>query len=337
MASGSTRGWLPVDLDFDPEPAVVTNAVVRWMEFGSRPLSEPFFSHTLAKMHETIPPVAQIDTSLEAMLRMSDCLPPVRPSGFIFHVSHCGSTLLANVLKTAPSTVVASEAAPFVRLARWYPETDQSYLRRRWVSMRKLLFDSLCRLYAHYRNGDAERLVIKFSSLSLFGMKCLRESFPETPCVVLVRDPIDVLVSSLGEAGWLVEKKEPARVAELYGWTDPPRPIDEMSDEEYCARLLGRHLEAALNAVDDRCKIIDYEDLNRERMGEIAAFFGLELAQHQEDPERLFRTYSKDPAHAMPFRDDRARKQHSATPVVRAAAQQWAMPSYVELRGRGAL
>ena len=332
MPQPLTQGWLPIDIEFDPEPAVITSASVRWMEFGDRRFEEPFFRQTLTAMLETVPPPTLIDDSLDAMLRMSSRLPPVLPAGFIFHISHCGSTLLANALKLAPPAVVASEPMPFMRLARWYPETSQPYLRQRWFGTRHAAFDSLVRLYSHYRTGASERLVVKFPSMCLFGMKFVRQAFPEVPCVLLVRDPIEVLMSALRGDGWLADKKEPANVAQLYGWTDPPRPFEEMSDEEYCARLLGRHLEAALDAVDDRCRVIDYEDLNHRRIRDIAAFFGLELSG---DHRKLFQTYSKDPAGSMPFCDDRTQKRRLASQIARSMAQQWAMRPYIDLRGKG--
>ncbi len=331
----ATLGWLPIDIEFDPEPAVVTSAAVRWIEFGETPLAEPFFHQTVENLRQAAPAATELDTSLEAMLRMSDRLPAAAPAGFIFHVSHCGSTLVANALKSATGTVVAAEAGPFVRLARWYPEAASPYLRERWHSTRRRLFDSLFRLFAHYRTGEPERLVVKFCSLNLFDMQFVRQCWPQTPCVVLVRDPLAVLVSTLHERGWLAHKDQPELVRMLYGWRDLPQPPSEMPDEEYCARLLGRHMAAAIESIDDRCKVIDYEDLNPKRIREIAAFFGLELPAAEGSLDGVFRTYSKDPANVLPFRDDRAAKRRLASRAAGAAAHRWAMPAYIELRARG--
>ena len=35
--------------------------------------------------------------------------PALEPSGFVFHLSRCGSTLIANSLQTAPKALVLSE------------------------------------------------------------------------------------------------------------------------------------------------------------------------------------------------------------------------------------
>lgn len=326
-----TKGWLPLDFEFDPEPAVVTSAVVRWMEFGSTPLAEPFFQHTIEKLRNASPAAVEVDTSLEAMLAWSERLPAVRPAGFIFHISHCGSTLLANGLKNAPGGVVASEAGAFVRLARWYPDAPSRYLQKRWQSTRRRLFDSLFRLFAHYRSGQSERLVIKFCSLNLFGMRFVRECWPEVPCIVLIREPAEVLVSTLNEKGWLAYKTTD-QVRELYGWCDPPTPPEEMPDDEYCARLLARHLEVALESIDDGCEVIDYEDLTSKRIRAIARTFGLDLPEAFE--RRIFRTYAKDPFHSLLYQDDRAEKRRRAELGAKAAAERWAQAAYLELRAR---
>ncbi len=331
MRTLPTAGWLPLDFEFDPDPALVPGGAVRWMEFGAEPLAEPFFHQTVEKLRNASPAAAELDTSIEAMLAWSERLPPVRPAGFIFHVSHCGSTLVANALKNAPGALVAAEAGAFVRLARWYPEASSPYLRARWGDARRRLFEALFRLFACYRTGQPEKLVIKFCSLNLFAMRFVRQCWPETPCVVLIREPAEVLVSSLNERGWLAYKSA-AQVEDLYGWRNPPQPPEEMPDEEYCARLLSRHLEAALESADDGCQIIDYEELLPKRIRAIAAFFGLDLPEAFE--RRVFRTYSKDPFHLLQYQDDRAEKRRQAERGAKAAAQRWAQSAYLALRAR---
>ena len=78
-----------------------------------------------------------------------------------------GSTLIANALRGAANTLVAAEATPFVRLASYLPEPANRYLRARWDDTRRQLFENAFRFFAHYRTGEAERLVIKFASIDL--------------------------------------------------------------------------------------------------------------------------------------------------------------------------
>jgi hypothetical protein len=335
MAEFSAKGWLPVDIDLDPQPGVVSEAPVRWIEFGSAPLAEPFFGQTADNLRQASPPAREIETDLETLVRIAGRLPAIRPSGFIFHISHCGSTLTANALKTADSTVVASEPLPVVKFARRFADPPGAYLAERWNRTRRTVLDSLFRLLATYRTGEPERLVIKFTSVNTICMRLVRSFWPETPCVMLIRDPVEVMVSALGEPGWMRWKEQyPDLARESFNLADLPGSVKNMSGEEYCGRILGRLFESALAAVDKHCKVIDYEDLSPRRVRDIAEFFGIELPGG-EDLAPVFRVSAKDLRGSLPFQNDRVRKRALATSAINQAARQWALPGYSELRGSG--
>jgi hypothetical protein len=336
MADFSTDGWLPVEIELDPQPAIVSEAAVRWLQFGSTPLAEPFFSQTAEMLRSALHPAREIETNIETMLRMGRRLPSVRPAGLIFHVSHCGSTLLANALRLAPNTVVASEPYALVRLTRRYADPPSAYLKQRWEASRRAMLDGIIRLYAHYRTGQAEPVVVKFSSLNLMGMKVVRACWPEVPCVVLVRNPAEVLVTAAAsEHGWLKWKSDGKLAREVLAFTESPETVEAMGPEEYCARVLGKLLASALEAVDENCKVIDYEDLNRQRIRDVANFFGLALPDDGEAFDHVLSHYAKDPERRLSFQNDSARKRRMASAAMHEAAKRWAMPAYHALRGKG--
>lgn len=332
MSEALTRGWLPIDIEFDPVPALITEALVRWMEFGAEALEEPFFSQTVARLRLATPPPMELETSIEATLRIAGLLPAVQPAGFIFHVSHCGSTLLANALKTRRDVVVSSESIPLARLLRLYPQPPGRYLRERWAEKQRQLVDAMFRLLAHYRTGMAEKLVVKFPSFSLLTIEACRKHWPAVPCVILVREPVEVMASALAEKGWLALKDEPDAARALFGLGDVAESPQEMSPEEYCGRILGRHLEAALESIDENCRVVDYEDLNPACFREIGAFFGIDLPEEKRGLDRILAVYSKDPNQVRPFEQDTTRKRTLASPEAREAAQKWARSAYSELR-----
>jgi len=335
MAEFSTTGWLPVEIELDSQPAVVGEAPVRWLEFGSTPLAEPFFGQTAEKLRQAPRPAREIETNIATLIRISHRLPAVRPAGFIFHVSHCGSTLLSNALKIAPQTAVASEPPALVRLTRRYADPASAYLKAGWAVTQRTLMDSVFRLLAHYRTGETEQVVIKFASVNLMGMKMVRSCWPDTPCVVLVRNPSEVLVTALKGQGWMVWKPDGDLARELFGWTHLSPTAPEMPGEEYCARAMGQLLASALDAVDENCKVIDYEDLNRQRICDIASFFGLALPEDGKALDQIFSYHAKDPERRRPFQNDSARKRRLASGALHQAAQKWAMPAYAALRGKG--
>lgn len=323
-------GWLPIDLL--PAGAFVTNATVRWMEFGDAALAEPFFNQTVDRLRATKPPAREWETGLDALVREADCLPEVKPAGFIFHVSHCGSTLLANALRTAEGVQVVCESRFLTQVLLPVHVPTSDYMRERWSSRLRAVLGAFFSLFAHHPDGRAHRLVIKTASTSLLSMGLLRSLFPDTPCVVLIRDPAEVIVANMQiGGGWFASKEMPESAGRLFGFKEP---VAAMPVEEYAARVVGALMNAALASPVEGTMLVDYEDLNERRMREIASFFGLELPLGSERLEPVFGYYAKDPAQRQKFEDDRARKRDSVTPELRAASRRWAMPAYNDLRAR---
>ena len=122
MTELASSRWLPVALELDRFPAVVSDASLRWMEFDGSTFAEPFFEQTISRLRQSTPAVREIDTDLETLLRAGKTRPKVAPAGFIFHVSHCGSTLVANALKTAKGAVVVAEHPVVANLLLPHPE-----------------------------------------------------------------------------------------------------------------------------------------------------------------------------------------------------------------------
>jgi hypothetical protein len=331
MTLRPTTGWLPVDIGFDPQAVVVQEALVRWMEFGATPLADPFFDHTVDRLRTATPPAREIETDLDTMVRLTR-LNTIRPAGFIFHLSHCGSTLIANALKTCDRAVVVSESRAVTKLLRSRTQGLSPYLSERWDLTRRTLLNALFSLFAHYQRGEPQPLVLKFVSLDILSMSVMRSYWPKVPCIVVIRDPVEIMVTILKGRGWLTFKDHPNLAAEVFGWKDLPRSSKEMVPEEFCARVLNSLCASALQALDDKCKVLDYVDLRPNTAHEIAAFFGIDLPDEGRALELVFNSYAKDPEKTVRFRDDRERKQKLATVLVRSAANRWAMESYSELR-----
>src|SRR5215469_5390957 len=95
--------WTPFDIDLDSSsPSLV------WGNFGSRRFLEPFFDDTVGIWACSEPPPRIVTTGLEA-LALLDNAPSLSPSGLIFHISRCGSTLLARLLRCIRGCIVISE------------------------------------------------------------------------------------------------------------------------------------------------------------------------------------------------------------------------------------
>jgi len=326
LASVAER-WLPITVNFNP-----TMVSVQWMEFGSKTITEPFFQQTVRRLKTASPPAAERVTSLSTLIEAAEALPTVRPAGLIFHVSRCGSTLLANALRTADDVVLLSEARPVGAFFRPNVFKDSPFPSEGWADARRMLLDCISTLYAHSTGGPDPKLVIKCHAASVLQIALIRSVWPDVPFVVVVREPVDVIISNMAKAaGWLKSRKRPRISAFMFGWK--PDEIQGMSAEEFCARGIGRFCEAALNALGPYCRVIDYESLDAERMRAIAEFFGISLPPADAPRFRkAIDTYAKDPEGKRAFASDRERKRQEATDAVKLAAQRWAQGPYEALR-----
>ena len=324
----SARGWLPIEIGLDAESR---KAVVRWLEFGSAKLAEPFFAQTVERLRQASPPAKETRSNLETLLNIGETLSPVTPSGFIFHVSRCGSTLISNALKTSERAVVVSEAPPLAILL--HPDScafDSS--AESWDETRQALFRAQIALFAHYRSESAAPLVIKFPSWNILFWSTVRSYWPDVPGIVIIRDPVEVMTGNLSDGGWMEFKKSPALARRLFGWENAPRSVEEMPDAEFAGRVLRRFYTCAREMADQGYRIVDYRDIDVKQIQSTARFFKIEPPASPSPIEQILRVYSKDAGQVQPFQPDSLRKQKLATGLIRSSARQWATAAYRDLK-----
>lgn len=314
-------GWLPVDIGgSDP--------VIRWMNVGTAGLSEPFFHVSVNRLRAAS---AEIETELSVLERGTGHLPPVAPSGIIFNMSRCGSTLLVSALREAENVVVLSEAMPIENTMYWTGSRSTHWARRA-----SALLTPLTTVFSHYQGLPARNLVIKCSVGAIAALREVRKEWPNVPCIVPIRDPIEVLASNLQlPPQWLQSAYNNNRADEVFSglFGAPPANVMASGITDLCAWVIGRYCAESLSALDDKCRVVDYEDLTPETAMGIAEFFGLSFS-----PEGLgrlqksFRVNAKKPG--QPFSSDGEAKRSAATEGVRKAARRWVSDSYQELRRR---
>jgi hypothetical protein len=317
-------GWLPAQIRLQRQKSSVT-----WMDFGTARLSEPFFDHTILRLAAATPPARTREADLDSIVRAADSEPAAKPKGFIFHISRCGSTLIANSLKLARSAVVISEAQTISTLLMpcefmpWASAANQPWSRA-------ALLHCLLQLFGHRRTEDERHFFVKFTSWNILFLPLVRELWPDVPCLIVVRTPLEVLVSNLSAfSGWMRFKSSAALCSRLLPW--PADTIAAMSNEEYGARVIGEFCKSAASAIDGQCRVVDYENLSPGRCCSIANYFGIFLTRSEKTAiGEATRFYSKDPRRT--FHDDRAQKQLGATNLMREAVQRWALPWYERLR-----
>ena len=317
------RNWLPIHLVLHPKRSSVT-----WLDFGNMPLAEPFFAQSVSRRKQD--PLHRVRTTSVSALSVTG--QSVAPSGFVFHISRCGSTMVANALRTVPGTIVISEAQPIGQVLAATNQELEMDAESDWETRKGDLLQDLIRSLGQVQRGDEKSLIIKFSSWSILQLDFVRRLWPEVPVLVIVRDPLEVMVSCLQQPpGWMRLKQNPLSAKRTFGWSE--ETIVAMARQEYCARALAMFLRAGGRNAGPLCRVIDYADLNADSIFEIAGFFGLSGIDLQSIRQSLS-TYSKDPTGQKKFSGDRERKQSLATDVVRSECSRFALPAYLEIKSQ---
>jgi hypothetical protein len=117
------HGWLPVRARWRDHELIVD-----WAYLGARRLLEPFFEESvLLCLTKPFNRFFDYSTPIDALAGWLKQHPDLPPTGFIFHMSRCGSTLVSQMLAAIPRNVVVSEASPIdavVQAKRNRPDLD---------------------------------------------------------------------------------------------------------------------------------------------------------------------------------------------------------------------
>ena len=307
-ASSDLDGWMPIRVHWRDGP------VVEWCWMDALRFSEPTFIRTVERAYRT--PFSLLfrrETPIGALAELEQGL---EPSGFVFHVSRCGSTLVTQMLASSPRHLVVSEPLPVDHVLRAdAPEEDKV----RWL---RWIVSALGRP----RIGDERGYVLKFDAWSACSLGTVRRAFPDVPWVFLFREPVQVLASHFRQRG--AHMVPGALDPGLFGLDRDS--IGQMPPEEYCARVLAAICGSALEHRDERALFVDYRELPEAVFDQILGAFGLvcdepELARMRE----VVGFDAKNP-HLL-FSADSEVKEREAPPALREAAERWVRPLYDEL------
>lgn len=247
----------------------------------------------------------------------------LQPTGFIFHESRVGSTLVANMLASVPTNLVYSE--PSVPAAVIHACDKAGCSEETTIRLLRMAILAMGRSHVH------DHFFIKFSSSTVVHMDLILKAFPETPWVFIYRDPVEIMVSNFrrgkGNGPCVRAKnKAPEAVQTILG-TDR-KGASKVSDEEYCAAHLTMLCQAALEQVTaegSRGQAVAYEALVEEMMHVvIPGHFGVSM--NKEETARMTEQselYSKARAGETTFEGDVEEKHEQATSAMEKAAEKY--------------
>jgi hypothetical protein len=305
--AGQLADWIPARVSWHEEEPLID-----WCYLGEQLISEVNFDQTLNKCIELpFNLLFRHRTSMEALRKVAEARPGIRPTGFIFHSTRSGSTLLMRTLAALPTNIVLSEARPIDSLlrAKRFKSSVTDAERVEWV---RLMVSNL----AQPSRRGARHLFIKFHCWNIFDLRIIRLAFPDVPWIFVYRDPIEELVSQM--------KQRDAHM--IPGVIDPQlfemdqATISEMAPEDYCAKVLQAHCEAALQSLPDGGLVINSSQLP-EAFSTISGFFGLSWSANEME-------VMTNRTNLTTTQSDSTSKTKRATERLCEAARTWVYPAY---------
>jgi hypothetical protein len=290
---------------------------VDWCYMGSTRFTHPFFEDTVSvQFRRPFSLLFRRKTPIDLLKDLYETSPGVPPTGFIFHMSRCGSTLVSQMLASLPANIVMSEPPVIDSVIRAEAAGDEERVNRlRWVVI----------ALGQRRDGSEQNYFIKFDSWSTIDLALIRRAFPDVPWIFLYRDPVEVIVSQMRQRG---AQMIPGFIGGFTVFAG--EDIFSMPPEVYCARLLAAFCRGALDFAGDKTGMfVNYTQLPT-AIDEIARHFGAGFTP-DEIGQMLATTEFDAKSPRMFFEPDSEKKKNAASDAVHEAAAEWLDPLYRQL------
>lgn len=288
---------------------------ILWGDLGQHAFREWQYIFTVSHLARAGKIETAFTTTLDILDDDSQFSDSLVPSGFIFHISRCGSTLSAKALARPDGHMMISQGGPLQR-GFWAAITDD-FTKPLTMSPRNIRrLRTLVLAMTRRRLGSERKAFVKFISWNILYADMISAAFPDVPGLFLYRDPVEVIASVRKETTAALVAKGTAQGAFLADL--PLAETVAMTDTDYLAACYAHYFKAALKT-DSPLSFVNYRDLSRDSFLHIAEY-GLNCSF--EDHELLamseqFRYHSKDDSNSSRFLDDKAQKQMVLTEAER--------------------
>lgn len=303
---------IPVAVHTDSEPRVI------WLDIGDYHFKEWKFRNSVAVATENQNLINTFTAGIDVLSHEDVIQNSLSPSGFIFHMSRCGSTLLIKALGQLSQNVIINEGTPLheglwkYMTDGWNPnyEIDDEKIR-----ILKHLILSLGRK----RRPEHSEFFIKFRSWNVHFINTLMRAFPNVPCIFLYRDPAEVIVSAMKSSpGPILRFKGASASALLTGYSF--EETENMDLPTYTSKLYTNYLRTAINANVPQLRVLNYSRLSKSSLNQVLSQ-GLALEARPEElslMQEQFNYYSKDDSKNSLFASDVEEKQNAITAEVKS-------------------
>ncbi|MBU8898533.1 sulfotransferase family protein [Corallococcus sp. M34] len=313
------ESWVPIRVHGD-----AGGLEVDWCHLGPERFTAPFFDQTVEdRLRHPFALLFQHRTSIDALVERQRIRPGLPVRGLVFHMSRCGSTLLAQLLAALPRHVVLSEAGPVDTVLRAHRElpglTDAQ--RITWLQ-------AVVAALGQRRHPDEEAVFLKLDAWHALELPLFQRAFPGVPWVFLYREPLEVMASHARHRGaHMLPGALGLAPREAAGM--PTTSLDE-----YGARMLARICEAGLRAFQHRrdapARLVDFTQLHASAADLLPELFDLKLtADERQHLREVAGRDAKNPV--LPFEENRDEKARGLTPEARAQTERHLRSAYERL------
>ena len=316
-------GFIPV--------AITTKHRVVWLDVGDYPFKEWKFRYATQNLIESKGLGRCFTTDIQLLTREDMALDEHQdPAGFVFHMSKCGSTLMAKVLDQPDTQMIVKEATSL-------HENLWQYLTNDWqnpvapTDENLRLIRNLIQMLGRSRLAKQACYFVRFRSWNVAFVDVIQQAFPDTPSLFMYRDPVNVMASILNKPTTGLPRLNDSGAAAFI--TQQPRDaLSKMDALHYFTSFYKQFLYQGLNKMQNT-HYLNYRQLNKQNLPQILRTAFNYTASKTDLPLMLaqFDSYSKDDTGTVRFTSDREEKKKQVTPAMREIAEEQLMLMYQQL------
>lgn len=187
------RIWIPISIERfnkDTQNPLFKMCQLRYDVYAAEPWTLPMggLLNQISGCQDIKSDFVQLISEADLELALAASKAPVmKPNGFIYHETRCGSTLVSNMLASVPANRVWSESTGPWKVLHTCKDCPKDQI----VRYLRLVMSVMGRA-----TGPVNRLFFKFQNSE--SIEAYSAAFPETKWMFLFRDPVEVLMSRLG-------------------------------------------------------------------------------------------------------------------------------------------
>lgn len=253
------KRFIPVAIDIPAKQ-------IKWLDFEQYHFYEGFFH----KSHQVFSAlkggkVDYVTTDFDILLEDGISEGCLYPSGFIFHASRSGSTLLSKVLARSAENHVISEADPLNNIWRYFAQSAKTHALT--DAKKKTIYKNLVMVMGRPGQKKNQRYFVKFTSFNILFFEFIHAVFPDVSAIFISRDVDDILKS--------FSKKRP-------GWLEPGNmPLLNVAEKADARTIVESFFAEARKYPPETLLPVDYKTLTPEILPAILKHFHVAVDDDQ--------------------------------------------------------